>query len=116
MIAEGAGKLEPGREFNPLQAKVILGLSIATSIDALAVGLSFGFLEVTTLYPLILIGAVTFLTAMLGMLFGKNISGEKSHRSIIVGGIILILIGLKILLEHLYFVDIQSLSILTVIR
>jgi putative Mn2+ efflux pump MntP len=39
---------------------------------------------------------------MLGMLFGKNISGEKSHRSIIIGGIILILIGVKILFEHLY--------------
>lgn len=79
---------------------VLIGLSIATSIDALAVGLSFGFLEISMIYPVFIIGAVTFLAAMLGMLFGKNISGEKSHRSIIIGGVILILIGVKILFEH----------------
>lgn len=100
MIIEGARKMEIIKEINPLRWNVILGLSVATSIDALAVGLSFGFLEVNMVYPVFIIGAVTFLAAMLGMLFGKNISGEKSHRSIIVGGVILVLIGLKILFEH----------------
>ncbi len=101
MIWEGANYHEKPITYNPMNWKVIIGLSVATSIDALAVGLSFGFLEVRAIYPLLIIGSVTFLAAMLGMLFGKNISGEKSHRAIIFGGIILILIGLKIVVEHL---------------
>jgi manganese efflux pump family protein len=100
MIIEGARKMETIKEVNPMKWNVLIGLSIATSIDALAVGLSFGFMEINMVYPVFIIGAVTFLAAMLGMLFGKNISGEKSHRSIIIGGVILILIGLKILFEH----------------
>ncbi len=101
MIWEGAHYHVKPIDYNPMNWKVMLGLSVATSIDALAVGLSFGFLEVQSFYPLLIIGAVTFIAAMLGMLFGKNISGEKSHRAIIIGGIILILIGLKIVAEHL---------------
>lgn len=101
MIIEGIRKMETIKNFNPLNIKVMIGLAIATSIDALAVGISFGFLEVHIIFPVLIIGGVTFLAAMLGMLFGKKISGEKSHRSIIVGGIILILIGLKILVEHI---------------
>lgn len=100
MIIEGSLKMETIKEVNPMKWNVIIGLSIATSVDALAVGLSFGFLEISMIYPVLIIGSVTFLAAMLGMLFGKNISGEKSHRSIIIGGVILILIGLKILFEH----------------
>jgi putative Mn2+ efflux pump MntP len=65
------------------------------------VGLSFGFINSTILTPAFIIGSVTFLAAMLGMLFGKNIPGKASHRSLILGGIILILIGGKILAEHL---------------
>jgi manganese efflux pump family protein len=67
----------------------------------LVVGLSFGFLNTAIVAPAIIIGGVTFLAAMLGMLFGKNIPGKTSHRSLILGGIILILIGGKILAEHL---------------
>ena len=102
MVIEGARNVGVTKEYNPMKWNVLLGLSVATSIDALAVGLSFGFLQVNMLYPVITIGSVTFLAAMLGMLFGKNISGEKSHRSILVGGVILILIGMKILFEHYY--------------
>lgn len=101
MIWEGVHYHEKPITYNPMNWKVMIGLSVATSIDALAVGLSFGFLEVRTIYPLLIIGSVTFLAAMLGMLFGKKISGEKSHRAIIIGGIILILIGLKIVVEHI---------------
>ena len=104
MIIEGLRKADEPKMFNPLHAKVLLGLSIATSIDALAVGLTFGFWEVNILLPVVIIGSVTFLAAMLGMLFGKNISGEKSHRSIVVGGVILILIGFKVLAEHLQLI------------
>jgi manganese efflux pump family protein len=101
MIIEGFRKADLIKELDPLKPKVLIGLSVATSMDALAVGLTFGFLEVNILMPLFIIGSVTFLAAMLGMLFGKKISGEKSHRSIVLGGIILVLLGVKILLEHL---------------
>lgn len=101
MIYEGLREVEQRKDFDPMKLGVLIGLSVATSIDALVVGLSFGFLETHILLPAAVIGSVTFIAAMLGMLFGKNISGKKSHRSIILGGIILILIGGKILLEHL---------------
>jgi manganese efflux pump family protein len=100
MIIEGIRKKEENLFYNPTKWSVLISMSVATSIDALAVGLSFGFLETNMLIPVIIIGVVTFFAAMLGMLFGKNISGEKSHRSIIVGGVILILIGVKILAGH----------------
>ena len=103
MIIEGVkpeGKL---KRFNPFKLKVLIGLSVATSIDALVVGLSFGFLNMQIFFPIIVIGAVTFFASMLGMLFGKNIPAKRSHQSIILGGIILALIGVKILVEHLWF-------------
>jgi manganese efflux pump family protein len=101
MIFEGIRKEEERKEFDPTKILVLLGMAVATSIDSLVVGLSFGFLSTSILAPAIIIGGVTFLAAMLGMLFGKNIPGKTSHRSLILGGIILILIGAKILVEHL---------------
>jgi putative Mn2+ efflux pump MntP len=83
--------------------RVLVGLSVATSIDALVVGLSFGFLDIPVFFPVLVIGAVTFIAAMLGMLFGKNVPAKRSHQSIIIGGIILIAIGIKILVEHFWF-------------
>jgi len=100
MIIEGIRKKEENFFYDPMKWSVLLSMSVATSIDALAVGLSFGFIETRMLIPVLVIGGVTFIAAMLGMLFGKNISGEKSHRSIIIGGVILILLGVKILAEH----------------
>ncbi len=100
MIYEGTQK-EEIKSFNPFKVSVLIGLSIATSIDALVVGLSFGFLEMPILFPVLIIGVVTFIAAMLGMLFGKYIPAKRSQQSLIVGGIILILIGVKVLYEHL---------------
>ncbi len=103
MIIEGIkpdGKL---KKFNPFKLRVLIGLSIATSIDALVVGVSFGFLNIPILFPVIVIGGVTFIASMLGMLFGKNIPAKRSHQSLILGGIILTLIGIKILVENLWF-------------
>lgn len=100
MIYEGARNMETIKAFSNLSWNVVLAISIATSIDALAVGLSFGFLQVNMIYPVFIIGGVTFIAAMLGMLFGKYIPARKSNQSVITGGIILILIGLKILIEH----------------
>lgn len=103
MIFEGIkpeGKL---KNFNPFELKVLIGLSVATSIDALVVGLSFGFLNAPILFPVLVIGGVTFIASMLGMLFGKNVPAKRSHQSIILGGIILTAMGTKILAEHLWF-------------
>ncbi len=101
MILEGIRYQEENRLFDPFNLKVLVGISIATSIDALVVGLSFGLVNTLIILPVLVIGSVTFVASMLGLLFGKKIPADKSHRSIIIGGIILILIGFKILVEHL---------------
>jgi len=103
MIIEGNDPNGTLKKFDPFKLRVLLSLSIATSIDALVVGLSFGFLNLPILFPVIVIGGVTFIASMLGMLFGKNIPARRSRQSLILGGIILILIGIKILSEHLFF-------------
>jgi len=103
MIIEGAKHKDSPLQLDPFKLSVLIGLSIATSIDAFVVGLSFGFLEAPIIFPSAVIGFVTFIAAMLGLLFGKNISVQKSHHSLILGGIILIGIGTKILAENLWF-------------
>jgi len=81
----------------------LIGQSIATSIDAFAVGISFAVLDYSIILPVIIIGLVTFVFSLLGLQLGK-LFGKKMGKSVeIVGGIILIGIGLKILIEHLYF-------------
>lgn len=101
MIIEGVKPNGSLKNFNPFNLKVLVGLSVATSIDALVVGVSFGFLNLPILFPVLVIGAVTFIASMLGMLFGKNIPAKRSHQSLILGGVILTAIGFKILLEHI---------------
>lgn len=103
MIVEGSRRQTVPSGFNPFSIRVVLGLSIATSIDALVVGLSFGFLEIPIMYPVAIIGVITFLASMLGMLCGKNIPGKRSQQSLILGGLVLTAIGAKILAEHLWF-------------
>jgi putative Mn2+ efflux pump MntP len=80
--------------------KVLIILSIATSIDALAVGLSLSFLEESILIPAIVIGTITFSLSFLGLYIGKKM-GNYLERIGILGGIILLVIGLRILVEHL---------------
>jgi manganese efflux pump family protein len=99
MIYESFGK-DDDRKLNPLQLKVRIGMAIATSIDALVVGFSFAFLEYRIMMSTIIIGFVTFLVSMLGLLFGKKVGARLGKRMEIIGGIILIAIGIKILIEH----------------
>lgn len=89
--------------FNPLDLKVRITMAIATSIDALIVGISFAFLEFRILISTLIIGMVTFIVSMLGMLFGKKVGARLGRRMEIVGGLMLIAIGLKILIEHTFF-------------
>lgn len=76
-------------------------LSVATSIDALAVGLSFAVLRVVILYPAIVIGIVAFLVTIIGAKIGPVLGQIFGRRAEFVGGLVLILIGAKILFEHL---------------
>ena len=81
--------------------KVMLPLAIATSIDALAMGVTFAFLQVDIVYAVVFIGATTFLLSALGLKLG-NVFGAKSKSvAELVGGIVLVGMGVKILLEHL---------------
>ena len=81
--------------------RVIVGMGIATSIDALIVGVSFGMFEVNLPLAVAVIGGVTFLASMLGILFGKKTGEHFGEKIEMLGGIILIIIGSKILVEHL---------------
>ena len=79
----------------------LLVLSVATSMDALAVGITFAFLDVTIIYPVMIIGLITFCLSLLGVFIGKKLGCSFGKYADIVGGIILIFIGTKILVEHL---------------
>jgi putative Mn2+ efflux pump MntP len=87
--------------FDVHSRKVIVTLAIATTIDAFAVGITFALLEINLLISSIIIGFVTFIVAMLGMLLGKKIGEYYGKKVGIAGGIILIVIGTKILIDHL---------------
>ena len=83
--------------------KELLVLSIATSIDALAVGITFAFLRVSIVPAVSLIGCTTFTLSFGGVCVGQKFGGKFNSKAALAGGIILCLIGLKILLEHLGF-------------
>lgn len=84
-----------------LDLKELLLMAIATSIDALAVGITFAFLSVQIAPAVCLIGATTFVLSYLGVLIGNRFGNKFQNGAQIAGGVILIGIGLKILLEHL---------------
>ncbi|MFA6317026.1 MAG: manganese efflux pump MntP family protein [Elusimicrobiota bacterium] len=86
---------------DPLDAGVLLMLAVATSIDALAVGISFSFLKVSIALPVIVIGLVTFGMCFAGVLIGKKVGHLFERKIEVAGGVILIAIGVKILIEHL---------------
>ncbi|WP_286316980.1 manganese efflux pump MntP family protein [Romboutsia ilealis] len=88
-----------------LDNKELIILSIATSIDALAVGVTFAFLNIDIIPVCISIGVITFLFCFIGVLIGKKIGFVFKNYAQIVGGIILILIGLNILNEHTHIIS-----------
>ena len=81
--------------------KTMIILAIATSIDALAVGITFAFLEVSIIGPIVFIGIITFLMSILGVKIGNRFGDKFQNKAELLGGIVLIIIGIKILLEHL---------------
>ena len=83
--------------------KTMLGLAIATSIDALAVGVTFAFMKVNIWFSVMIIGITTFLFSFAGVKIGNIFGSRYSKTAEIVGGVILIVLGIKILVEHLFF-------------
>ena len=81
--------------------KTMFTLAVATSIDALAVGITFAFLKADLVTSVSLIGVITFLLSMVGVAIGHKFGIRYKRKAEMAGGVILILIGIKILLEHL---------------
>lgn len=86
-----------------LDVKTMFLLAVATSIDALAIGITFAFLKVNIIPAVCFIGIVTFIISFAGVKIGNVFGARYKNKAEIVGGVILILLGLKILLEHLGF-------------
>ena len=81
--------------------KTMIPLAIATSIDALAIGVTFAFFRINIITSVLLIGIITFITSNFGVIIGKKCGDKLGKSAQIIGGVILILIGLKILFQHL---------------
>lgn len=92
-------------EHVPFRMKELVVMSFATSIDALIVGVTFAFLDTNIWTSVSLIGAVTFALSLFGVFLGSKIGKKLGGKAEIIGGVILIAIGLKILLEHLGIVS-----------
>ena len=100
MIREGLSSKEE-EDDESLAPKAMAVLAVATSIDALAVGVTFAFLQVNILLAVCLIAVITFVLSALGVKIGNVFGSRWESRAELVGGIVLIVLGFKILLEHL---------------
>lgn len=100
MIYEAMQKDEQ-EQFDPCCTRTAMSMGLATSIDAMAVGISLSFLNVDLLQSAVVIGITTLLFSLAGIYIGKKIGTHLKKGAGILGGVILILIGLKICLEHL---------------
>ena len=101
MIKEYFDKDKKERTKDPTKGWSLLILSIATSIDALAVGVSFAFFDINIYYASAVIGVVCFIITALGMIFGKALSRILGKKAVLLGGIVLIAIGIKVVVEHM---------------
>lgn len=101
MIHEGLETTEDEENIRVLRFAPVMVLSLATSIDALAVGVSFAFLHMSVLVPALIIGLVAFLFSFAGVMTGMQLKSVLGKRIEIAGGLILIVIGLNILLSHM---------------
>ena len=91
----------PAKGADVLDIKELLVLSVATSIDALAVGITFAFLQTSIAPAVALIGVITFIISFAGVFIGHKFGARFKTRAELAGGIVLILIGTRILLQHL---------------
>ncbi|MCD7937765.1 MAG: manganese efflux pump MntP family protein [Tannerellaceae bacterium] len=111
MIYNSFATDEEDKKINPLENKTLMALGIATSIDALAIGLSFAVLQKTIVSPACIIGLVTFAFSGFGVYFGNKFGKMINIKLDLIGGIILIAIGTKILLEHTFLNPLSPLYI-----
>lgn len=100
MIKEALGK-DSENSNDKVDFKTMIVLAIATSIDALAVGITFAFLKTNLLTSVMIIGVTTFILSLIGVKIGNKFGDKYEKKAEFLGGVILILIGVKILLEHL---------------
>lgn len=98
-------KKEDDEDDKPFNIKELFILAVATSIDALAVGITFAFLNVNIAMAVSLIGVTTFILSAIGVFIGHKFGEKYKSKAEFAGGLILILIGLKILLEHLEIIN-----------
>lgn len=103
MIYESIKGDDDKKTKDPNNTKVLLIMAIATSIDALAVGVSFAMVKTPIMLPAIIIASTTFIISVIGVFIGKRVGELFKKRAEILGGIVLILIGFKILIEHMFF-------------
>lgn len=104
MIAEACKKEEDAvveKNVCSLDIKELFLLAVATSIDALAVGITFAFLQMPIIEAVSIIGVTTFFLSIVGVYVGNIFGSKYEKKAELAGGVILVLIGLKILLEHL---------------
>ena len=101
MIREAVFEKEEAETDSALSFRSMLPLAIATSIDALAVGVTFAFLDVKIVPSVTLIGVTTLILSMIGVKMGSLFGAKYEKKAEILGGVILILLGIKTLLEHL---------------
>lgn len=102
MVREGLSGDEEDADAD-VGPKAMLPLAVATSIDALAVGITFAMTEGSVVGPAVIIGVITFLLSAMGVKAGSYLGVRFGSAAEVVGGAILVLMGLKILLEHLGF-------------
>jgi putative Mn2+ efflux pump MntP len=96
--AGGSQAVQP----DPSRGTLLVIFSVATSIDALAIGMSLAFMQVSIWYPAVVIGIVTGITSFAGISLGRKFSMRLGRRATIAGGIILIFIGTRILVAYLF--------------
>ena len=100
MIREALGREEEKLD-DSFSFRTMMTLAVATSIDALAMGVTFAFLRVNIVPAVLLIGATTFVLSAAGLKVGNVFGAKYKARAELFGGVVLVLLGLKILLEHL---------------
>lgn len=101
MIYEAYKNIDEDKKVNPLDTYTLFALAIATSIDALAAGLGLSLLKTSILVPCTLIGLITFFLSLIGVFIGHKFGDIFNQKIEIIGGLTLIFIGSKILIEDL---------------
>lgn len=101
MVREAFDHDEETQRRDPTRGMTLITLSVATSIDALVVGLTLGVLQVDVWYPALVIGVVAALFTFVGMMLGRRVGALWGQRMEVFGGVLLCCLGIKILIEHL---------------